>query len=239
MNRAHLGRRFALSGGLAASACLVAGAATAARPVEVDAAVAEGKFLDWDAITVSEECYTSTGPTQHAPFRAAFLTWLEEASGRFAVPVQADTAADAQTWLRIPGLHPGIEIVLAWDHDISVYVTHPSGLWDVLASMDVFAEPAPCGSGWHNDLFVPEAQRVHPSVEACWREDGFETLLTWVNSRLVPATHVALHGEMDAEGLTRWSDVHLVRDGIDMRSGRPFKAGHHLRALLPLHATRA
>ena len=239
MNRTHLGRRLALSGGLAASACLVAGAATAARPGEVDAIVAEGEFLDWDAITVCEECYTSTDRTQHAPFRAAFLAWLEEASGRFAMPVQADTAAEAQTWLRSPGLHPGIEIVLAWDHDISVYVTHSSGLWDVLASMDVFAEPAPCGSGWHNGLFIPEAQQVHPSVEACWRQDGFEALLAWVNSELVPATHVALHGETDTEGFMRWSEGRLVRDGIDMRSGRPFKAGPHLRALLPLHAALA
>jgi hypothetical protein len=48
----------------------------------------------------------------HAPFRAAFLAWLREASGRMALPVSVDTAAPTYTHLHVAGLHPALEIRL-------------------------------------------------------------------------------------------------------------------------------
>ena len=66
--------------------------------------------------------------------------------------------------------------------------------WDILASMDVCAEQARDGLSWHSTLLIPEARRLRPSQEKCWREDGFEWLLTWVNDELAPAAHLALYG---------------------------------------------
>jgi hypothetical protein len=104
--------------------------------------------------------------------------------------------------------------------------------------MDVYAEPAPDGSGWRSDLLIPEAQHFHPTREACWREDGFEWLLRWFNDELAPATHLALYGGDDCYRGEDWTAAHLVRDGILLGTGRPAASNGPLRELLPLHAAR-
>ena len=233
--------RRVLSGGLACAAALMApGGAGAA----LSATLARAAGRDGMAPPASD-AHGAPGPDEqedpacHAPFRAAFLAWLNEASGRFALPVSVDVAETSHTSLRIPGLHPALDISLSWDTDINVFVTWRGVFWDILTSMDVYAEAVPDGSGWLNGLVIPEARRLYSTREACWREDGFEWLLRWINDALVPATHLALYGGdgcFEGEG---WTSAHLARDGIVLRTGRPVRSDGLLRGLLPLHASRA
>ena len=175
----------------------------------------------------------------HAPFRAAFLDWLRGASGRFALPVSAHATSTSQTELQVPGLHPALEIVLHGNTDINIFVTWKGECWDILASMDVYAEQAADGFGWQNELLIPEAKRLHPTQEACWCEDGFEWLLKWVNTELSSATHLALYGGEGCYEGNGWTAAHLARDGLLLPTGRPLLSNGSLRELLPLHAIRA
>ena len=120
-----------------------------------------------------------------------------------------------------------------------VLITWRDVFWDILVSMDVYAEPAPDGSGWRNDLLVPEARRLHPTREACWHEDGFEWLLRWLNDELAPATHLAPYGDDGCYQGEGWTAARLVCDGMLPRTGRPAASNGPLRGLLPPHAARA
>ena len=226
MNGMTLGRRGALSGGLAA--VLTTMPNTAGRPGGMATAVLadQGK-----GVVEADAC--------HAPFRAAFLTWLQEASGRFVLPVSAHATSTSQTELHIPGLHPAFDIVLDGDTDINIFVTWKDVCWDILASMDVYAELATDGLGWQSTLLIPEARRLHSTQEACWREDGFEWLLKWLNTELAPATHLALYGGDGCYEGDGWTAAHLARDGMLLPSGRPLVSNGPLRGLLLLHAIRA
>ena len=148
-------------------------------------------------------------------------------------------ATPSCTELRVPGLHPALGIKLHGNTDINVFVIWRDVFWDILVSMDVYAEPAPDGSGWRNNLLVPEAQRLHPTREACWREDGFEWLLRWLNDELAPATHLALCGGDGCYQGEGWTAARLVRDDMLPRTGRPDARNGPLWELLPLHAARA
>ena len=172
----------------------------------------------------------------HAPFRAEFLAWLQESSGRFALPGRADLEAPSHTLLRVPGLHPALDVSLRGASNINIDVTWKNVFWDTVASFDVYAHPSADGAGWRNTLFIPKAQRVHPTQELCWREDGFEKLLNWFNDELAPATHLALVGGEDCYDGTDWTEAFLVRDGMILGTGRPVGSSKWLRELLPLHA---
>lgn len=248
MDNKRLDRRRALSGGLAfAAACAVAVEAGALPPSPSPAADGDGGPVGAELVMPVEfDDREFLGPdpaeeaARHAPFRAAFLAWLGEASGRFALPVAADAVAAAPyTDLRVPGLHPAVEITLYGDTDINVFATWGGVCWDIVASMDVYAKPAPDGPGWRNELLIPEARRLRPTHEACWREDGFEGLLRWFNEELAPATHLALYGGDGCYQGEGWTSADLARDGVLMRSGWPVAGDHSLRELLPLHAARA
>lgn len=171
----------------------------------------------------------------HAPFRAAFLAWLDGAAERFALPVVADVAPPAHTELRVSGVHPAIWVSLGYDGGIDVGVDWDGVWWDLLASMDVDARPMPDGAGWENAFVLPEARLVHPTREAAWRTDGFEPLLDWVNDELAPATHLALWCTEGGGATWAW----LVRDGAVVRTGRPIAADGPPVHLLPVHAAGA
>ena len=175
----------------------------------------------------------------HAPFRAAFLTWFQEVSGRLALPVSVRARSPSQTELHVPGVHPALSIVIDGNTDINIFVTWKEVFWDILASMDVYANLATDGSGWQSTLLIPEARRLHLTQEACWREDGFEWLLKWLNAELAPATHLALYGGEGCYEGNGWTSAHLARDGLLVPSGRTLLRNGPLRELLPLHAIGA
>ena len=232
MSQTHLDRRRVLSGGLAlASACIVAGRAGAVSPME-DAAADLPRV---ELVEISEREIFGLSAAEaaacHAPFRAAFLAWLGEASGRLALPFSLDTATPSCS-----GLHPALEITLDKQTNINVYVQWRGVCWDILTSMDVYAKPEPDASGWRNSLLIPEARHLHLTREACWRQDGFEWLLRWLNDDLATATHLALCGGGDCYGKGDWTSAHLVRDGLLVPSGKPVGNSRWVRELLPLYA---
>lgn len=237
MSQQRLDRRHMLSGGLAlASTCMVTGKAGAVSPVEDTAAgLARVELLE-----ISEREIFGMSPAEaaacHAPFRAAFLAWLGEASGRLALPVSVDTTTPSSTGLRVPGLHPALDITLSREASINVYVEWHDVCWDILVSLDVYATPEPDGFGWRNALQIPEAQHLHFTREACWRQDGFEWLLRWLNDDLAAATHLALWGGDYCYQGGDWTAAQLVRDGLLLRSGKLIANSKAIRELLPLHA---
>ena len=237
MSQTHLDRRRVLSGGLAfASTCMVAGRTGAVSPTEDAAADLPGIQLQ---VLSDREVFglsAAEAAACHAPFRAAFLTWLSEASGHLALPLSVETAVACCTDLHVPGLHPALEIRLDGDRGINVFVQWRGVCWDILTSMDVYATPAPDGFGWRNTLLIPKAQHLHLTQEACWQENGFECLLRWLNDDLATATHLALCGGDDCYGGEDWTSSHLVRDGLLVPSGKPVGNSSSLRELLPLHA---
>jgi hypothetical protein len=179
------------------------------------------------------------GSRSHAPFRAAFMRWASDSINRFALPVFVTAISPSQTDLTIPGMHSALRITLQDDTDINIFVTWAAVFWDILASMDVCAELAPDGHGWHNTLLIPEARRLHHSQAECWREDGFEWLLKWINDELALATHLALYGGDGCDNGGGWTAAHLAREGLLVRSGRPVSSNGPLRELLPLDLMRA
>lgn len=221
-----LGRRAAVSGGVAAVAAAVADCQPAlsqtlssAQPAPEDEAGKPSPGLE-DARDASS----------HAPFRAAFLAWFDEASARFGLPVSVDLASPFFIELRVHGLHPAIWIVLTQDWSIDVGVEWDGVFWDVLVSMDVAPEPLPDG-GWENVTLIPEARISHPTPEAIWRADGFEELLTWINGELAPATHVGMW-RVSGGGCT-WA--RLMCDGANLRTDRPLAPEDAPDHLLALH----
>ena len=228
MKGKELGRRRALSGGLAAAVMMAHRTDAMAAP-DTDAGRdrnAAGVALipaGRDAVAEADVC--------HGPFRAAFLAWLRAASGRLALPALASTVSPSCTELRVRGVHPAISIVLMDEWDIGVGVEWDGVFWDMLLSLDLDAQPAPGGAGWVNHDLDREFQVVHPTREALWRADGFEWLLNWVNQGLAHATHLALWCS-DGGGCT-WAQ--LVRDGAILRTGRPVAAERMPAHLLPVH----
>ena len=225
MNETKMRRREALSGGLAA--VLTSAPVFTGKP---------GRGMANALLTRQAQDVVKVNNC-HAPFRAAFLDWLREASGRFALPVSAHARSILETELQVPGLHPALEISLHGDTDINIFVTWKDQFWDILASMDVYAEQAADGSGWQNDLFIPEAKRLHPTEEECWRQDGFELLLEWINTDLSSATHLALYGGEGCYEGTGWTAAYLARDGLLLHTGK-LLSSNSLRELLPLHAIK-
>lgn len=140
-----------------------------------------------------------------------------------------DLVSASSTELRVRGLHPAIWIAITQDWSIDVGVEWDGVFWDLLASMDVAPEPLPDG-GWENAMLIPEARSSHPTREAIWRADGFEELLTWINGELAPATHV---GVWRTAGGSTWA--HLIRDGTELRTGRPLTPEDAPDHLLALH----
>lgn len=182
-------------------------------------------------IELADECGDARRALAHVPFRAEFEAWLRDAADRFAQPVWAQSTTSYSTELRTAGLHPALGISLCGDMDINVHVTFNGVWWDILASMDVLAEQVDCG-GWRNELFVPEAQQIRPSREACWRQDGFEWLLEWFNSRYMPATHLVLSGGGG------WTDAKLVR-GNTFSERRLCADNDLIQHVLSLHGAAA
>ncbi len=87
MSQTRLDRRRVLSGGLAlASACVVAGRAGAVSPMEDSAADRASVELEEIGECEIAGMSAAEAAARHAPFRAAFLAWLGEASGRLALP---------------------------------------------------------------------------------------------------------------------------------------------------------
>lgn len=227
MDGQRLGRRGALSGGLAALAVGNAAALPGPGLAWPGHHAPQGGELAGDEAGARTD---AAGDAVHAPFRAAFQGWLHEASERFAMPVSVDMAAPSRTELHLQGVHPAIWTSLSSDGGIDVGVEWDGVFWDLLASPDVAAEPV-AGGGWENALLVPEARVVHPTREAAWRA-GFEDLLDWVNGELASATHLAVWGS-EHDGSWAW----LVRDGWTIRGRRPLSRCGAPVHLLPVHGT--
>ena len=196
----QLGRRTLIAGSLAAAATSSAAAARPGNPLPPMPEAAPG----------------------HAPFRAAFLAWLDGAAERFAFPVAVTSDSPDHTELRIEGLHPALWFSLGHAGGIDVGVTWDDVCWDLLTCPDVYAHEQPGGS-WHNMLMRPEYPLDHPSIEAAWRSDGFEPLLDWVNDELAPATHLGLWHS--SPGGATWA--RLVWDGQAMIGGPPLQVPEH------------
>lgn len=183
-------------------------------------------------VEMADGCEDAQRASIHALFRAEFQAWLQGAAGRFAQPVWARPTTAYSTELLTAGLHSALGIDLCGDMDINVHVTFGGIWWDILASMDVAAEQMNCG-GWRNKLFVPEAQQIHSSREACWRQDGFEWLLEWFNTRYMPATHLVLLGSGG------WTQAKLVRGGTLPECRLCAAEDGLIQHVLPLHGAAA
>lgn len=231
MDGRQVGRRRALSGGLAA---IAAGSAAAASGTGVTwlgrhaPGQHEGEVADHEVGAHQDGAENAAG---HAPFRAAFLGWMHEASERFALPPSVDTTALSRTELHLQGVHPAIWTSLTSDGGIDVGVEWDGVFWDLPTSPDVVAEPV-AGGGWENALLVPEARVVHPTREATWRA-GFEDLLDWVNGELASATHLALWRSESGGCTWAW----LARDGWIVRRRRRLADDGAPEHLLPVHET--
>ena len=237
MGNPRLGRRRMIGGGLAL-------ALTCRMSTKVEASPKLLTNGDSDLIEIAiEEVEEDVvfGPdaaelaASHAPFRTAFVDWLGEAQGRFALPVSVQAASPSYTVLRVPGLHPALEIALQSDTEINVYVTWKDVCWDIVFCSDVFADRVQDGAGWHDPTLLPEARRIYPTRDACWRDVGFEQLLDWFDNELAPATHLALYGGEECDEGHDWTAAYLARDGMLLRSKRPIKNNGPLRHLLPLY----
>jgi hypothetical protein len=227
MYKRKLGRREALSGSLAA---FVAPAPSS-----------DGHLVTptLPAITAEAEPGLLVADARHAPFRAAFHSWLSAASKRFALPVSAHAVSPSRIDLRVPGLHPAIEVAIANDHTIDVYVIWKGIFWDSLAWLGAIPKPMADGTGWQDQLRLPEARRLHPTQEACWREDGFESLLRWINDHLAAATHFVLLGGDDCYEGEDWTAAHLVRDGLVLPWEKHLSLFSAVRETIPLYAFKA
>lgn len=230
MNGKGLGRRRALLGGLAAAVMMAHRTDAMAAP-DTDADAGRDRNAAVVALTPAGQDAAAEADACHGPFRAAFLTWLRAAPGRFALPASASTVSPSCTDLRIRGVHPAISIVLMDEWDIGVGVEWDGVFWDMLLSLNLDAQLAPDGAGWVNLDLDREFQVVHPTREALWRADGFEWLLDWVNQDLARATHLALW--CDGGGGCTWAQ--LVRAGAILRTGQPVAAGRTPAHLLPVH----
>ncbi len=228
MNGKGLGRRGALSGGLAAAVATAYGATAVAPP---DTGAGRDRGVAAVALAPVGRDVVADADACHGPFRAAFLAWLRATTGRFALPALASAVSPSCTELRVRGVHPAISIVLMGEWDIGVGVEWDGVFWDMLLSLDLDAQLALDGAGWVNHDLDREFQIVHPTREALWRADGFEWLLDWVNQELAHATHLALWCS-NGGGCT-WAQ--LVRDGAILRTGRPVAAERMPAHLLPVH----
>lgn len=227
MNQNWPGRRRALTGALAFACMGIApGGAGAVVPGSTAREEGEHEYLDFAAMEADADREATAA---HAPFRAEFLAWFEEASTRFARPVSVREEEPWFTTLHVPGLHPAVGIGLGRDTYVSVWAEAGPRSRNTLACMDVCALQAADGSGWLNGRAAPEAQCLHPTREACWRQEGFEALLHWFNAELAPATHLAIHGSTD------FSAAGLMRDGVHVTTGLLGDDGKPPRRLLPLY----
>ena len=171
MRDLKLNRRRMLSGGLglASVSLLSANAKGMPQALTDDALDATGGKPE-----LIEKEDSVWGAAEHAPFRAAFLAWLDEARERFALPVSAQIAGPTKTVLHTPHLHPALRIALSYGGGIGASVNWNGVFWDMLTDLDVSAKPTDDGAGWHDDTVIPEYKRIYPTREACWREVGFE-----------------------------------------------------------------
>jgi hypothetical protein len=221
MDRRTLGRRGALSGGLAV--VLVAAPGVSSGEGTAHAAPA---YQDQDV---------ARGDADHSPFLAAFLDWLRTESGRLVLPASVDTAVPSCSELRVQGVHPAVQILFPQNCEIAVNVEWEGMDWDQLVWLDAYEKPGPDNSGWINTAMRPEFQVVHRTREALWRADVFEPLLTWINEDLAHATHLAMW-EI-ADGVTT---ARLVRDGRVLRSRWFIETnGGTPMHLLPVHGYQA
>lgn len=221
MSRKTLGRRGALSGGLAVVLATAPGSSGG-----------EGITHAAPAHQAQDVARENAG---HSPFLAAFLAWLSTASGRLVLPASVDMAVPSCSELRVQGVHPAIQILFPQNCEIAVNVEWEGVDWDQLVWLDVYEEPGSGGIGWINGVLFPEFQVVHPTREALWRADVFEPLLTWINEDLAYATHLAIWGIADRATWAR-----LVHDGKVLRSRWTIEANGGTPAhLLPVHGYQA
>lgn len=199
MSRRKLGRRGALSGGLAA--------VLAALPGGGDDGAPHAGLTHQDQKVAQDNAHPP-------PFLVAFLGWLHTESGRLVLPVAVDMAVPLRAELRVQGVHPAIRIPLYRHCEINVEVMWEEKYRNALLWLDAHEERGPDGVGWINSGLYSGLEIIHPTREALWRADVFEPLLTWINEDLAQATHLAM---WETDGSAAWA--RLLRDGKVLSRG--------------------
>jgi hypothetical protein len=122
----------------------------------------------------------------------AFLQWLNENRGRFAIEIKPGRRTDAVLEFAFAGINGAIAGFLStWE--ICVVANHEGECWDFLLSLETTPRRVP--GGYVCDLCPPESREVFAHRSALWTFELFEPFLDWVNSELAPAKWLALEGE--------------------------------------------
>jgi hypothetical protein len=193
MNKLRLGRRQALSSGLAAIV-------TTAPSLGKTEALAQAALAQQDE---DEEIYVA----RKKLFEQTFMAWLATESQRFSLPVSVKSASPEEIELRVQGIHPAISISLG-SSEINIGILWDSEWWDYLVWLDCYEEPAPGGVGFVNSIVLPEYRIAYPTLEALWCAEVFEDFLTWINEDLAQASEVAM---WQTSGGSTWA--RLISDG--------------------------
>ena len=229
MKDLKLDRRHMLSGGMASASLLSAKGRRTPQAVTNDALGPAGGQPQF----IGDEASLWAG--EHAPFRAAFLTWLEKARDCFPMPVSAVTADPTVVLLNSPDLHPALTIMLESETNFAVLVNYDDVFWGSIIEFSMLVGSNEDGTGWHDYEQSSEHLPIYPTRDACW-EQGFELLLDWFNHDYVTATHLVLFGR-DGHDDRHWGAARLARDGVLLRTGR-VKESRRVRHLLPLQHVR-
>lgn len=128
-----------------------------------------------------------------ANIQQTFMTWLETAQARLAIPVSALRRTDRFIDLRFDGLSPAIRASLT--HEIAIAVEYRGQTWDFLAFFE--AVPQQTSEGYVCGLCLPTAKVLYTSPEDLWRQHMFEPFLEFVNGELATADAVGLYGTVD------------------------------------------
>ncbi len=124
-----------------------------------------------------------------ANMQQTFMTWLETAQARLAVPVSVVRRTDRFIDLRFNGLSPAIRASLT--HEIAIAVEYRGRTWDFLAFFE--AVPQQTSDGYVCGLCLPTAKVLYTSPEELWCQHMFEPFLEFVNGQLATADAVGLY----------------------------------------------
>lgn len=124
----------------------------------------------------------------------AFFRWLAENRQRFFVPIQITKRTDRRIEISFVGLNPVVSVLLT--NEIGVSVIWGNEFWDYLSCFEV--NPLHVENGYICTFCVSEIHEIFPDREALWCDHLFEPFLEWVNSTLVPASHIGLYGTLNS-----------------------------------------
>lgn len=126
----------------------------------------------------------------------AFFAWFDEARPRLKRDISIVRRTDRSVEFTF---HAGTDALRGWlyRNEVVIAVDYDGTCWDLLIAYDVY--PRKIADGYICTECPPDAQHIHPSREALWRDHLFDPLLRWVNEELATATGLALY---DYTGMT-------------------------------------